>query len=245
MTVPATYITEEVASVFRTRQLLPSFHPWLCTHLAAMPCSPDPPRVTNALSGLLMLRPPFIAIKEALVDATLLVHPQVDAPTCLITDASVVTVGAVLQQKINSMWSPIAFFSHKLQRAETRYSTFDCKLLAVYLAIKHFGISWKEGVSSWSLTINPSPSHLPIHPSSTRHIRSVIWTLCLNLPPIFAFCKVHLIWLLTLRPELRWTLYTLRLIPSHPSTSPPWLVRNRTTPHSPTLQVHPFNTSNR
>ena len=80
----------------------------------------------------------FTKIKDALADATLLVHPQPDAPTYLITDGSDVAVGAVLQQKINSVWSPIAYFSRKLKPAETRYSVFDRELLAVYLAVRHF-----------------------------------------------------------------------------------------------------------
>ena len=73
----------------------------------------------------------FVAIKEALADATLLVHPHVDAPTSLITDASDTAVGAVLQQQIDSVWSPLGYFSRKLTPAETRYSTFDRELLAV------------------------------------------------------------------------------------------------------------------
>ena len=52
-----------------------------------------------------------------------------------MTDASDV---AVLQQCIHAQWHPIAFFSKKLKRAETRYCTFDHELLAIYLAIKHF-----------------------------------------------------------------------------------------------------------
>ena len=79
----------------------------------------------------------FLATKEALADATLLVYPKPDAPTCVMTDASDITVGAVLQQYINGTWHPIFFFS-KMKPAETRYSTFDRELLAVYLAIRHF-----------------------------------------------------------------------------------------------------------
>ena len=37
-----------------------------------------------------------------------------------------------------SMWQPLSYFSRKLKPAETRYSTFDRELLAIYLAIKHF-----------------------------------------------------------------------------------------------------------
>ena len=56
----------------------------------------------------------------------------------MITDASDVAVGAVLQQYVNGQWCPIAFFSKSLKAAETRYSTFDRELLAIYLAVKHF-----------------------------------------------------------------------------------------------------------
>ena len=80
----------------------------------------------------------FTQIKDALADASLLVHPIPDAPTCIVTDASDTAVGAVLQQLIGEDWSPIAFFSKKLQPSETRFSAFDRKLLAAYLAIKHF-----------------------------------------------------------------------------------------------------------
>ena len=80
----------------------------------------------------------FQFCKSALVDATLLVHPQRDAPTSITSDASDNAVGAVLEQFLDSQWRPIAFFSRKLKPAETRYSAFDRELLGVYLAIRHF-----------------------------------------------------------------------------------------------------------
>ena len=80
----------------------------------------------------------FDSMKEALSEATLLAHPKPHAPTCIMTDASDCAVGAVLQQQIGEGCCPISFFSKKLRPAETQYSTFDCELLAVYLAIKHF-----------------------------------------------------------------------------------------------------------
>ena len=79
----------------------------------------------------------FNSTKEELAKASLLSYPKPDAPTCLMTDASDTAVGAVLQQHINGIWRPISFFSRKMTPAETRYSTFDRELLAVYLAIKH------------------------------------------------------------------------------------------------------------
>jgi len=80
----------------------------------------------------------FNDIKKAMADASLLAYPQPDASTNIMTDASNNAVGAVLQQQVDSAWKPIAFFSKTLKPQETRYSTFDRELLAVYLAIKHF-----------------------------------------------------------------------------------------------------------
>ena len=80
----------------------------------------------------------FTAVKEALAKATLLSHPKPEAPTNIVTDTSDIAIGAVLQQQIENQWCPIAYFSRKLKPAETRYSTFDRELLAIYLAIKHF-----------------------------------------------------------------------------------------------------------
>ena len=80
----------------------------------------------------------FQAAKEALANATLLsyLHPVV--PLVIMSDASDVAVGAVLQQWVDGQWHPIAYFSRKLTPPETRYSTFDRELLAVYLSIRQF-----------------------------------------------------------------------------------------------------------
>ena len=80
----------------------------------------------------------FKQIKEALAKATLLVHPKPDAPINIMTDASDVAIGAVLQQYLDGQWCPLSYFSRKLSPTEQRYSTFDRELLAVYSAIHHF-----------------------------------------------------------------------------------------------------------
>ena len=80
----------------------------------------------------------FQCSKDALARATYLAHPSATAETCINTDASDTAVGAVLQQRLNGVWTPISFFSRKLHAAETKYSTFDKELLAMYLAVKKF-----------------------------------------------------------------------------------------------------------
>ena len=80
----------------------------------------------------------FQRSKMALASATGLAHPSVTAETSINTDASDTAVGAVLQQRLNGVWTPISFFSRKLHAAEKKYSTFDKELLAMYLAVKKF-----------------------------------------------------------------------------------------------------------
>jgi hypothetical protein len=82
----------------------------------------------------------FEAIKEALSNATNLVHinPDPSTPLFLVTDASQTAVGAVLQQQVNGECYPLSFFSKRLQPAQSRYSTFGRELLAIYLAVRHF-----------------------------------------------------------------------------------------------------------
>ena len=72
----------------------------------------------------------FIATKEAF--ATLLYYPKHDTPTYLLTDASDIAVGAVLQRYVDGTWHSV--FSKKTKPAETHCSMFDRELLA----IQHF-----------------------------------------------------------------------------------------------------------
>ena len=80
----------------------------------------------------------FNKIKRTLAEATLLVHPEEGARLALVTDASDLAIGAVLQQWSGGMWKPLAFFSKRLRKPELKYSAFDKELLALYLAVKHF-----------------------------------------------------------------------------------------------------------
>lgn len=81
----------------------------------------------------------FDKAKQGLINSVMLAHPSVN-PTkiSIVTDASNVAIGAVLQQKVKGLWKPLGFFSKKLQKSETKYSALDRELLAIYLAIKHF-----------------------------------------------------------------------------------------------------------
>ena len=138
--------------------------------------------ITNLLSGKGNTNAPIIwsstaeaafeQSKASLAQATMLHHPRHDAPT---TDASDHAVGAVLQQLIDGTWLPIAYFSKKLQPAETRYSIFDRELLAVYLAIRHFrhfieGRDFHVLTDHRPLTYSLQAHHNHHSPRQARHL---------------------------------------------------------------------------
>nr|XP_037871837.1 uncharacterized protein LOC101736984 [Bombyx mori]XP_037871838.1 uncharacterized protein LOC101736984 [Bombyx mori] len=80
----------------------------------------------------------FAETKESLSNAALLAHPDCQAKLSLVTDASDLAIGAVLQQLKNDTWEPLGFFSRKLSPSQNKYSPYDRELLAIYEAIKYF-----------------------------------------------------------------------------------------------------------
>lgn len=80
----------------------------------------------------------FEDCKDSLCKATLLSHPDAQAKLGVVTDASDVAIGAVLQQFKNGTWQPLAFFSRKLCPSQKKYSPYDRELLAIYESIRYF-----------------------------------------------------------------------------------------------------------
>lgn len=80
----------------------------------------------------------FEKCKNDLANAALLTHPNPELPIALFVDASNFAIRSVLQQFEEGTWKPIAFFSKKLNDAQTSYSTYDRELLGIYLAVKKF-----------------------------------------------------------------------------------------------------------
>ena len=109
----------------------------------------------------------FEEIKDALANATFLVHPQPEAPINVMMDASDIVIGAVLQQLLDGQWCPLAYFSRKLSPTEQRYSTFDRELLAVYCAIRHFR-HFLEARQFHILTDHKPLTH-SLHSKSDKH----------------------------------------------------------------------------
>lgn len=80
----------------------------------------------------------FEACKRSLSNATLLQHPIGDAPLGLFTDASSVHIGSCLQQQVDGVWFPLAFFSKKLTTKQALWPAYYRELLAVYESVQHF-----------------------------------------------------------------------------------------------------------
>ena len=91
----------------------------------------------------------FEALKQAVCDAAVLAFPVPKAPLTITADASSYAIGAALHQTVNGQSRPLSFFSRKLTDVESRYSTFDRELLAVFAAIR----KWKYLVSGSEVTV--------------------------------------------------------------------------------------------
>ena len=119
----------------------------------------------------------FIESKQIFANATLLVDPS--AQLNITCDASDFAVGGLLQQCIDNVWQQLSFFSKKLSPAETRYSAFDRKLLAVYATIRHFrhnlGRNFFMNTNHKSLTyVMTSVTKRPSLRQS-RHLAFIAW----------------------------------------------------------------------
>ena len=90
---------EEISGI---GELLSQFHPKRRHHPATSTLSPQTDKTpSDAPEWIEVTVTVFDNIKHALVNVSLLVYPTADAPTSVMTDASDVAVGAVLQQHIN------------------------------------------------------------------------------------------------------------------------------------------------
>ena len=89
----------------------------------------------------------FNATKQALADATMLAHPQHDAPIALSMDASDMAVGGVLKQFVNSLsvthgsHLPVSAACYNCLKPSTALSTVNCLLSTLASAI--FDSTWR------------------------------------------------------------------------------------------------------
>lgn len=106
----------------------------------------------------------FQGTKTALAAATMLTHPQRNAPTSLTVDASEQAVGAVLQQLVHGIWQPLGFSANNCvsRRGSTALSIESYSHFTSGYDIS--GTFWRAENSLRSRTTSPSPSVWPKHP---------------------------------------------------------------------------------
>ena len=83
----------------------------------------------------------FKALKVAMATAPILRLPDFDKQFVVMTDASDVAVGAILEHDFGSGLQPIAFASRKLSATEIRYSAYEREMLGIVWALgqwKHY-----------------------------------------------------------------------------------------------------------
>ena len=81
----------------------------------------------------------FTALKERLTSAAVLAHPDPSRQYVINTDASGFAIsGVLMQDQPDDTRRPVAYFSRKLNPAETRYPTHDKELLAIVRAVEHW-----------------------------------------------------------------------------------------------------------
>ena len=83
----------------------------------------------------------FEKSKDTVAEATLLAFPDPEAVTELVVDSSQQFVGAVLQQRREGFFTPLAFWSKPLSSSQQSWSAFERELFACFSATKHFQYS--------------------------------------------------------------------------------------------------------
>ena len=79
----------------------------------------------------------FTELRQAFLKAPILHHFDPERHIRIETDASGYAIGGVLSQlTLEGRWHPVAFCSHKMIPAETRFKTLDGELLAIIEAFK-------------------------------------------------------------------------------------------------------------
>jgi len=109
----------------------------------------------------------FQQLKDRLSSAPILVYANPSRPYVLQTDASNCAVGAVLSQpQSDGTERPIAFWSHKLNKAEYNYSATEKELLAIVLACEH----WAGYLEGSQCPILVRTDHQPLTWLNTRPV---------------------------------------------------------------------------
>ncbi len=89
----------------------------------------------------------FDNLKATIAKEVVLAYPDFTKPFEIYTDASTTQLGAV----ITSGNRPIAFFSRKLSKVQSKYSVTEIKFLAIVETLKEFqGMLWRQTIKVYT-----------------------------------------------------------------------------------------------
>ena len=80
----------------------------------------------------------FEQLKDTLIKASLLAKWTPGLETTIECDSSEYVVGGTLMQKMKGLWHPVAYFSKKLNPAESNYLIHDKEMLAIIRCIREW-----------------------------------------------------------------------------------------------------------
>ena len=113
----------------------------------------------------------FLQLKVALATAPVLCLPNFDRQFVVTTDASDVSVGAILEQDFEYGLQPVAFASRKLNKAEIRYSAYERELLGIVWALGQWRHYFQSPHSVVVRTDHSTLRHLP----SQAAVNTRVW----------------------------------------------------------------------
>ena len=122
----------------------------------------------------------FQHLKALLQSPPVLAAPELSRPFKVALDASDLAAGAVLlQEDKDGIDHPVAYFSHKFNQHQCKYSTVEKECLALILALQHFDVY----VSSNAVALEVFMDHNPlvfIHRLKDKNQRLCRWSLILS-----------------------------------------------------------------
>jgi hypothetical protein len=80
----------------------------------------------------------FEEVKWRICSEPVLTIPVNNAPYCLEADSSDYASGAILSQKIDDKWHPVAYMSKALNETERNYEIYDKEMLAIMTALSEW-----------------------------------------------------------------------------------------------------------
>ncbi len=95
----------------------------------------------------------FIELKKRMAEDIILAIPNETDPFMVEANTSEGAIGAVLSQKQNGKWRPVAFMSKSLSATKRNYEIYDKELLAIMLALeewRHYLMGAAVDIEIWT-----------------------------------------------------------------------------------------------